>query len=252
MDKKVKILVVDDDMDILETIRDVLELEGFDVACVDRGAKALEIANTEIFDVVLMDIKMPVMNGVETFKKLKQIIPGVPVIMVSAYAVEDLIAEALREGAFAALKKPLDFDRLFEVINAARGGSAMVMVVDDEEQTCRAMKSTLDESGYRTTVAYDGESAIEKARANNFDIIILDMKLPTLNGLETYLAIREIRPSSVVIIMTGYTGRMLDLAHQAVEKNAYVCLQKPIDMENLLELIGEIVRRKSAGNISKP
>jgi CheY-like chemotaxis protein len=68
------------------------------------GFKALESVKQSGFDLVLIDIKMPVMNGVETFKKMKEIAPGTPVIMMSAYAVEDLIKEALQEEVLASLR----------------------------------------------------------------------------------------------------------------------------------------------------
>jgi DNA-binding NtrC family response regulator len=89
--------------------------------------------------------------------------------------------------------------------------------------------------------------AIQKTRETDFGIIILDMKLPPLNGLETYLAIRDIRPDVVVIIITGYPQEMGDLAQQAVGKSAYVCLEKPIDMDSLLLLLDQIERQKAKG-----
>lgn len=252
MNDKGRILVVDDDADILDTLKDVLELEGYETETASDGFKALDAVRNSSFDVVLMDIKMPVMNGVETFKKLRAISADTPVIMISAYAVEDLVREALREGAFAALKKPVDFDQLFHTIESARGDGALVLVVDDEDQVRTVLSNVLDDKGFRTKTAKDGEHAIAMARANNFDVIVLDMKLPVLNGLETYLAIRSIRPDAVVIVMTGYPMEMMSLAKQAVEKSAYVCLQKPIDVDDLLTLINKIMAEKSRGELNKP
>jgi two-component system response regulator HydG len=116
---KLKILVVDDNEDFCQNVTDILELRDYEVATASNGFKALEMVEQNGFDLVLMDIKMPGMDGVETFKKSKEIAPTTPVIMITAYAVEDLIKEALREGAFGALRKPLDFDRLFKLIEGA-------------------------------------------------------------------------------------------------------------------------------------
>lgn len=245
MAEKLKILVVDDEKEFCRNVKDILEMENYEVVTAYDGLKGLELIKQSNFDLVLMDVKMPVMNGVETFKKMKEIVPDTPVIMVTAYAVENLLQEALQEGAFGTLKKPLDFDKLFELIESAIPDGAMILVVDDDENLCANMKNVLDNIGYRVSVAYNGNTAIEKAQENDFDIIILDMKLPSLNGLEVYLAIRKIRPNVVVIIITGYPKEMGDLAQEAVQKGAYICLEKPIDMDDLLSMLEQVKERKS-------
>ena len=117
---KGKILVVDDNEDLCEMLKDILEMEDFEVAIALDGPQALEQATEQDFDVVLMDIKMPKMDGVETFRKMKEIKPDTPVIMITAYAVEQLIREAMKLGAYAALKKPFNFDELLKTIDKAR------------------------------------------------------------------------------------------------------------------------------------
>ena len=246
-----KILLVDDNEALCTTTKAILELENYDVSVAFDGFEALELAREKTFDVVLMDIKMPVMDGVETFKRFKKIAPGTPVIMVTGYAVEALIQEALREGAFGALQKPLDFELFYATIETALSKGGLVMVVDDERDLCSSMKEILEDRGYGVRVAYDGDSAIEKARTNNFDVIILDMNLPTKNGLETYLALREMRPEVAVILITGYLDKMGGLAKQAMERNAHVCLEKPLDMERFIPMVNEIVTRKRGGILEK-
>jgi DNA-binding NtrC family response regulator len=194
-----------------------------------------------------MDIKMPVMNGVEAFKKLKEIAPETPVIMMTAYAVEELIQEALREGAFGAFHKPIDFEKLVSSIERALPGGALIMVVDDNRELRANLRDVLTEKGYRVNLAQDGQVAVQMARENNPDVVLLDMKMPAMNGLETYLAIQDIRPDLVVIVITGYLGELGDLAQQAVEKGAYVCLEKPLDMDRLLELLHRLVELRSGG-----
>lgn len=117
---KGKILVVDDNEDLCEMLKDVLEMEDFEVSIALDGPQAIEQATEQDFDVVLMDIKMPKMDGIETFRKMKEIKPDTPVIMITAYAVEQLIREAMKLGAYAALKKPFNFDELLKTIDKAR------------------------------------------------------------------------------------------------------------------------------------
>lgn len=252
MAERGKVLVVDDEKEFCKNLKDILEIENNEVTIAYDGFKAIELVKKNDFDLVIMDVKMPVMNGVETFKKMKKIAPDTPVIMVTAYAVEELLREALRNGAFGIMKKPLDFDKLFRLIDQAIPDGALILAVDDDKDFCTNIKDNLEEKGFRVSVAYDGNAAIKKAHEENFDVILLDMKLPPINGLETYLLIRDIRPNVIVIIITGYPKEMGDLAREAIEKNAYICLEKPIDMDNLISIIKQIKVHKAAGIRKKP
>lgn len=241
MEDKCRVLVVDDDEDICSTMKDILEMEGYEACIANDGYVALEMIRNESFDVVLMDIKMPGIDGVETFKRLKEF-ASIPVIMVSAYAVGDLIKEATREGAFAVLQKPIDFQLLFKTIESSRGDGAFVLFVDDDKNACEMIKNVLVRNNYNVVIAYDGATAIQKVKTMNFDVIILDMKMPVLNGLETYLGIRELRPEAVVIVISGYPLEMNSLANQALESGAYSYLQKPFSIELLLDALGNICK----------
>ena len=252
MPRKLRVLVVDDNEEFCQNVADILELKGYEVVSAYDGLKALELVRQDGFALVLMDISMPVMDGVETFKRVKAIAPDTPVIMVTAFAVEDLIREALREGAFGSLKKPLDFDELFNLIEQVIGKGAMILVADHDVNLCASMKDILKDKGYRVTVAYDGNMAVEKAQKNNFDIMLLDMKLPVLNGLETYLVIREFRPNVVAVVITGYRQETSELVQRALQESVYTCLEKPIDMDRLVSLLAQIKEQKDSSTLKKP
>ena len=117
---KASILVVDDELEMRLTLSDILEARGYRVACAQDGFQAIARARETAFDVVLMDIRMPEMDGVETFRRLKEVSPRSLVVMMTAYAVEGLIADALREGAYGVMYKPLDVDRLIEIVGEAK------------------------------------------------------------------------------------------------------------------------------------
>ncbi len=252
MSESKRILVVDDNREFLQNVTDILELKDFEVAGAEDGPAALELAGQSRFDLVLLDVRMPLMDGLEVFRRLREIAPETPVIMATAFAVEELIRDALREGAFGALSKPLDFDRLFELIDQATGSGLMVLVVDDDELLCANLADLLAERGYRVDVANDGDRAVQLARESGLDIMLIDLKLPPLDGLETYLAIREFRPGMVAIVITGHLAEMGQLARQATERNAYTCLEKPLDIDQLFAILERIERQKRDGTIDKP
>jgi len=117
---KASVLVVDDELEMCLTLSDILEARGYRVTYAQDGFQAIARARETPFDVVLMDVRMPEMDGVETFRRLKEISPRSRVVMMTAYAVEDLIADALREGAYGVMYKPLDVDRLIELVGEAK------------------------------------------------------------------------------------------------------------------------------------
>ena len=116
MENRKRILVVDDDADICQTLKDLLELSDYEVTTASSGFIALDVARETHFDVVLMDIIMPRMNGVETLRSFKKMSPETPVIMATAFAVDEMLNEALDAGAVATLRKPFDCDALCRTI----------------------------------------------------------------------------------------------------------------------------------------
>ena len=252
MAENLKVLVVDDNKEFSLNLADVLDLKDYNATIANDGFEAIDKIKAENFDVVLMDVKMPLMDGVEAFKKIKELAPQTPVIMMTAYTVEELITESLREGAFGFIKKPIDFDKLFSMIeNATSANGGLILVVDDDEMLCNNLECILDDKGFHVKVAYDGFSAIERVRENNFDIMLIDMKLPPVNGLETYLEARKIRPDVTAIIITGYPKDTSELIKQAIECSAYTCLEKPLDMDKLVKCLSHIEKAKKEGKLTK-
>lgn len=237
--KKINILMVDDDRRLCETLKDILTEKGYGADFVESGTEALKALESSQYDVILLDMKMPVVNGLETFREIKKISPRTAVIIMTAFSLDDMIKDCLREGAFGILYKPLDIDKLVARIKEARD-SLLIMVVDDDPLTRRTLKDILTKKGFLVSVAKDGEEAIKITKQMPHHIVIVDMKLPTLNGLETYLAIREVNPKVKAILMTAYREETADLVKDAIKKSAYICLYKPFKPSCLLDIIKEV------------
>ncbi len=114
-----RILLVDDNEAYLDSAKDVLEEEGYSVSTASSGERAVRRVLAQNFDVVLMDIKMAGLNGVEALVEMQKHRPGLRVIMCTAHILENMIARAQQEGAFAILKKPFKTDELLETIDSA-------------------------------------------------------------------------------------------------------------------------------------
>jgi two-component system response regulator HydG len=231
-----RILVVDDNIDYCEGIIDFLEMEGFDAVGVHDGFKALETIKEEEFDMVLMDVRMPGMDGVETFQKLKDVSPETPTILMTAFAVESRIREALRDGVFGAFQKPVDNERLICSIKKSFPGGAVVMIADDDKELSSDLLDKFTEKGYRGVVVRKRETAIRMAGEKKFDIIILDTKQKDIDGVETYQKIRDFRPDVNIIIVTDNKKETEKLFDHVSKDDVCVFLEKPLDIDNLLEV----------------
>jgi two-component system response regulator HydG len=128
----------------------------------------------------------------------------------------------------------------------------MILVADNNKDLCANLKEVLSDKGYRVSVAYDGNMAIEEATKNNFDVMLLDIVLPMLDGLEAYLAIREFRPDVAAIVITGYRQEISEMVEKVLQEGAYTCIEKPIDIDRLLSLLSLIKEQKNKGTLKKP
>jgi len=243
MPKQISVLIVDDDANFCSTLSKILGKKGYVTTTAENGRRAIEVVKENPIDVILMDIKMPVMGGVEAYKNIKQIRPSAVVIFMTAFSIDDLVKDVIKDGAYALIKKPFDIDTVVNMIEKSKNG-ALLAVVDDDPNIGRTMKNVLEKKGYSVTTCLTGEEAIVLAKDRPRDIFFIDMKLPVLNGLETYLKIRNVNPEAVVVMMTAYRQEMDELVKQAIEKGAYSCLYKPFDMDEAIKIVEEISKKK--------
>lgn len=121
-----KILLVDDEKSIRRTLREILEFEKFEIAEATDGFDALAQVKKVDFDVILLDIKMPKMDGMDTLERLQILVPDIPVIMISGHGNIETAVDAVRKGAFDFISKPPDLNRLLITIRNAMDKSTLV------------------------------------------------------------------------------------------------------------------------------
>ena len=117
--KNINLLIVDDEEQFLSSISKSLELRGFAVTSVNRGEKALEVAREQPLDIALVDLKMPGMDGQETLQALKKEHRWMEIVILTGHGTIDSAAACTREGAYAYLQKPCEFDQLLETLTQA-------------------------------------------------------------------------------------------------------------------------------------
>ena len=112
-----KILIVDDDKDIVKIVTTMLEGKGWNVAAAYSGHEALESVNASKPDIILLDIMMPEMNGIEVLKRIKKIDAGTRIIMITAFGDVESYLDSMELGAYEYINKPFETDELLDMID---------------------------------------------------------------------------------------------------------------------------------------
>jgi DNA-binding NtrC family response regulator len=139
-----KILLVDDEKDFLDVMSERIEARGMDVTTADSAKKALEDVETGGFDAIILDLKMPGMDGLETLKAIKKKNPDLQVILLTGHATVEKGIEAMKLGAMDFLEKPADLDKLTEIIKKAQARKMVIIERKMEEK----MKQIIGTKGW--------------------------------------------------------------------------------------------------------
>lgn len=122
-----RILIADDEQSIRRTLREILEFEKYKVDEAADGLECLAKVKQESYDVIILDIKMPKMDGLEALEKIQELVPDTPVVMISGHASIDTAVEAVKKGAFDFIAKPPDLNRLLITIRNAMDKNSLIV-----------------------------------------------------------------------------------------------------------------------------
>ncbi|MCU1280126.1 MAG: hypothetical protein JWM53_3672, partial [bacterium] len=199
----VTVLVVDDDIMVQQLLRGALEAEGVKVVTASDGVGALRVAREVRPSAIILDIRLPKLDGWEVLNELKST-PGLSNIPVVIVSVEEERARGYSLGAVEYLVKPVDPERLLTVVQRAiTPGSGEVLVVDDDAGTREMVARHLRAAGFATAVAHDGEEALLRARVSPPSLLILDLVMPQLDGFEVLRRLRGEGSQTPVVVLTG-------------------------------------------------
>jgi len=236
-----RILVVDDDRSMVKTLCDVLKLHGWEAEGVFSGEEAIAAVRNQSFAVVLMDIKMPGMDGVQTLKLMRQERPDLRVLLMTAHATRDLIVEAEREGAIRIFPKPMGLQPLLQSLERTLRRSRSVLIVDDNPAFLQTLSEGLREKGFVTVEARSMDMAVRRLQAEAPAAILLHLRIDNLEPQESIVAIRQVSPAVALILYSGHVPT-LDLAENAVPRDwVFARLQKPFAVERLTALLDELL-----------
>jgi CheY-like chemotaxis protein len=240
------ILVVDDEADTCRNLSDILTDLGYQVDTALDGFAALELARKKAYDIALLDLKMPGMDGLTLYRQLRKLRSSTVAIVVTAYASKATAEEALAAGAWQVLAKPVDLGRLLPLVDEALG-QPLVLVVDDDPDLCANLWDLLRERGYRVAVAHDEQDAARHLREHEFRIVLIDMKLRRGDGGSVFQRVRQTNPQARTVVITGHRVEMDPVVRRVVTEGADAVCYKPFDVPRLLSTVQQLAAEHSQG-----
>ena len=131
-----KVLLVDDEEEFVDTLAERMRSRGMEVATSNSGGDALDLVDRDAYDVVVLDLQMPGMDGIEVLERIKQRRPDIQVVLLTGHATVEKGVEAMKLGALEFLEKPVDLSTLSEIIHKAKA-EKMILVDEDTEERIR-------------------------------------------------------------------------------------------------------------------
>jgi DNA-binding NtrC family response regulator len=243
-----RILIVDDEGSLLLTLVANLELEGFDVVGAQDADTALRLVREQHFDLVLTDIRMPGMSGLELFRAIRSKRPDMPVILMTAFAAESLIDQAVQEGVFAVLPKPFDIEHVIFALSRALS-RPMVLLVDDSEEA-RPLVDALEAVGLASCITSGHQTSVVAVQEGPADVVLLNMEA-VADGPALVESIMQLDPSIAVIATSS--SAVPELFRKIAELGAFACLVKPLEPRRLVQLVARArARPQSRREASRP
>ena len=238
--------IVDDDRDFAESMGDLVAIRGHNVFIANNGEQAIKQSREEKIDITFMDVKMPQMNGVETFREMRAINPAVHVIMMTAYSVDALINEALDNGALGIVSKPLEMDNIHTFL-ANMSESLFVLVVDDDSDFAQSTSELLRKNSYIVGSYTSPEDAVEHILSNGVNVLLLDLKLGENSGIDILKNLSSQGISIPTVLITGNEDEK-KRAERLKFDSLKGMLSKPFEPEELISMLDNLREQKRAGH----
>ncbi len=294
---KIRVLLVDDEEDYVTAMAERMDMRDLQSQVALSGEEALQALETDPPDVIVLDLRMPGMQGMEVLERVRKEHPHIQVIILTGHGGEKEEKEARRLGAFEYFQKPADtgalvdtirgawqrsvqvakefikeskeeFDRSMTAAALAEGGmpeeaqkmvrkpeapekkasstgSIRVLLVDDEEDYVRTLAERMEMRDVGSDVALNGEEALSMLEEELPDVMVLDLKMPGMGGMEVLEKVKKKFPALEIIILTGHGSDQEEV--EAKRLGAFGYFRKPVDIGDLMESVrraGQSTKRK--------
>ncbi len=249
MDKRA-VLIVDDDSTIRELLEKVVKRFFFETYIANNGQNALDVIGEKPIDIVLVDIKLPDIDGISLIEEIKTLNPNCEVIVITGFGSVDIATQSLRKGAIDYIEKPINLDELSTALGRAVEKLIekeqliyrnTLLVIDDDNQVVYRMKRFLVDSGYDVYTATSGEQGLQIVESHKVDVVLTDIKMKGMDGIEVLRKVKQFYDDVEVIMMTGFKDEETSI--NALRAGAIDYINKPVNLDELLFAIKKAIDR---------
>jgi CheY-like chemotaxis protein len=226
-----RLLFVDDNIAFADNLAEIFRERGAQVAVAETGTEAIELATRTQFDALVTDMRMPEMNGAQLVHQIRRVDPGVPAIVVSAYAGESDLLEASEQGLLAVLPKPAPIDRLAELLGAARR-NGLVALVEDDAALADNLAEALRDRGFSAVTARSVSETDRLGSVRPFAGLV-DLRMPGGPDGEALRRLLQRFPDLPVLVMSAYKEAFPQAASLPL-------LAKPFQTGTLVEMVEKL------------
>ena len=268
-----RVVIADDEEEIRDLLAEYLQTHGWETFRAANGLEALLHVKQQRPAAVVLDLNMPRLGGIDALKRIRAFDAAIAVVVVSANADDNMRSQAEALGAKAILDKPLDLAQLLAALGGddrsaapkaaaveAPAASAVkapaasaaeapaksapvgppprrrsVLVVDDDPDVRGVLEEFLALKGYDVRVSPDGAAAVRELAGTAPGVVLLDIEMPGLSGVDALPTIKAMAPATAVIMVSGTMN--VELAKRALAAGAFDYVTKPVDLPRLLESI---------------
>lgn len=269
-----QVLLMEDESSVAEGLKMVLNEEGFDVDLAMTGQHALDRFGQKAFDLMVADLRLPDMDGMDVIKQVKEKRPQTPVIVITGYASVPSAVDAMKIGVVDYLPKPFTDEEFMatvektmkkreetlpsetsetvekeeemgdpaESIEEETTVQPQVLLMEDEPSVGQGLKLILGEEGYDVDWAMTGQGALEALSQKDFDLLVADLRLPDMDGMGVIKKVIAKQPKTKIIAITGYSS--LESAVDAMRVGVSDYLPKPFTEEEFMMTVGRALKDK--------
>lgn len=244
---KLNVLVVDDEESILKSLSLTLQGGGYDVAVAKTGNEGVKKLEQYRFDAIIVDYKLPDIDGLEIAKTIRDKDRKVPLIIITGYTPIETADINVRLGNFNFLEKPLEGETVLSTLRRSLISrdclaneqqvldKPSILVVDDDYEIRLGLEEILKEAGYNCKSCDTGQEALEKIKEELFHMLIVDLNLGDMEGVEVIKRAKEYFPETMTILITGAPS--VESVVGALKSGTFDYIIKPLHFEDVLARI---------------
>jgi len=265
-----QILVMEDENSVAQGLQMILREEGYGVDLAMTGQGALDTLSHKDFDLLVADLRLPDMDGMDVIKQVKDDNPETEVIVITGYANVPSAIEAMKTGVVDYISKPFTEEEFIKSVGKALKErketfseeyreskivneidettkdeshiQPQILVMEDEPSVAQGLEMILREEGYGVELAMTGQNALDTLSHKGFDLLVADLRLPDMDGMDVVKQVKEQKPETKIIAMTGYSSVFSAVDVRKAGVSDY--LSKPFTEEEFLATVVNTMKER--------